>query len=80
MYSLYGSWTIEETKSVGECFKAICTGSRGMERHLTSGRVYEITISPRILPLTPLCSFIGDEGKKCECHLERFEKVNNTNM
>jgi len=33
-------------------------------------------VTPRILPLSPLCKGIGDGGKIFQCHLERFEKLN----
>jgi hypothetical protein len=74
-YSLYGTWTIAETDSIGKKFKAICKGNRGMEEHLTTNKEYTVTITPRILPMSPLCSLVGDTGKLCECHLERFDKV-----
>lgn len=74
MYELYGSWDIEDAEAVGTTFTAVCSGDRGMERHLTKGKVYTVLITPRILSSSPLCSFVGDSGKVCEAHLERFEK------
>lgn len=73
-YSLYDSWTIEDTNNIGQKFKAICLANRGYENHLTVGKVYTIYISARILPMSPLCELIGDTGKNVECHLTRFEK------
>ena len=60
---------------VGAKFQAICIGPRGYEGKLTAGKEYQITISPRIMPLSPLCRFIGDNGKLCESHLHRFIQV-----
>ena len=73
-FSLYGSFTTEEAADIGKQFIAICVGTRGMENHLTDGKEYIITIADRILPLSPLCTFIGDNGKFCTAHLTRFEK------
>ena len=76
-YSLYGSWSHEEAGDVGKEFRAICHANYGYERHLTEGKEYLIRIEPRIMPLSPLCSFVSDkdETKRGECHLERFTKV-----
>lgn len=74
-YGIYGSWTIEEAADVGKRFVAKCSGPRGMEDHLTTGKEYIVIVAPRIMPGTPLCEFIGDQGKLCAAHLERFEKV-----
>ncbi len=60
---------------VGTVYKAVCKMNRGYEHHLTNDKIYIITITPRILPMSPLCSFIGDKGKTCECHLYRFHNV-----
>ena len=73
-YSIYDSFTIEDAASVGKTFKARCIGNRGFEHLLTNGKEYLITITPRVLPITPLCSFTNDQGKQSECHLSRFEK------
>ena len=70
---IYGTWTIEEAKAIGETFKAKCKSAHGYK--ITIGNIYDVTITPRILPMSPLCSFIDDNGKSCEGHLERFEKV-----
>ena len=72
-YSLYGSWTAEEAGDIGKKFKAICHAP--FDYLLTKGKEYEITIETRILPLFPMCSFICDNGKRGEGHLERFTKV-----
>ena len=60
---------------VGTVYKAVCKTNHGYEYHLTKGKIYTIIIAPRILPMSPLCSFMGDKGKMCECHLYRFHKV-----
>jgi hypothetical protein len=73
--SFYGSWTIKEAKSVGKKFKAVCNANYSYEGKLTVGKEYIITIEPRILPMSPLCSFINDKGNKSEVHLERFTKI-----
>lgn len=78
-YNLYDSFTIEEAASIGKKFRAKCKANYGYENCLNEGTTYEITITPRILSMTPLCSFIGNEGKRGECHLERFEKVEEVN-
>jgi hypothetical protein len=75
MSIIYGSWTILEAKSLGKRFKAKCKSNYGYENALTEGKEYIVTITPRILPMSPVCSFTGDTGKTCECHLERFEKT-----
>lgn len=74
-YSIYGSWSIEEAKDVGKKFKAKAKGARGYENCLTENKEYVIEITPRILTMSPLCKGVGDNGKTFECHLERFEKV-----
>lgn len=73
-YNLYGTFTIEEAADIGKKFMAKCKARRGYESHLTTDRVYEIEISPRMLPMSPMCKLTGDDGKNIECHLERFEK------
>lgn len=72
--SFYGSFTIDEAADNGRKFKAFCKSNYGYEHCLTIGKEYEIEVTPRILPMSPLCSFMGDNGKPGECHLERFEK------
>jgi len=74
-YSLYDSWSIEEAGDIGARFRARCIGNRGMTRLLTNGNEYEIEITPRIMPMSPLCRGIGDKGQEFECHLHRFEKI-----
>lgn len=73
--SFYGDFTIEEAKDIGKEFKAICAANYGYEGQLTEGKEYIITIEPRIMPMSPLCSFINDKGNKSECHLTRFRKI-----
>lgn len=69
-------WTIEEAKDIGRKFKVKCCANHGYENCLTEGKEYEIEVTPRILPMSPLCSFVGDDGRDGhECHLERFEKL-----
>ena len=74
-YSIYDSFSTEEAESVGKQFKAKCKWNDGYTYCLSVDKEYVITITPRILPMSPLCSFIGDEGKEGECHLTRFEKI-----
>jgi hypothetical protein len=74
-YSIYGTFTISDAEHIGVTFNARCIGNRGYERHLTTGKVYSVTITPRILSTRPLCKLVGDNGDGVECHLERFEKV-----
>lgn len=71
----YGDWSIEEARDVGVRHMARCKTNNGYEGRLTVGREYEIEITPRIMPMSPLCRFVGDGGKEGECHLERFEKI-----
>lgn len=73
--SLYKSWSIEETRAVGQKFKAICTQNWDYEGKLTEGKEYTITIAERILSTSPLCTFIADDGVERSAHLTRFEKV-----
>lgn len=73
--SLYGSWTIEDARAVGKVFKAKCKFNYSYENCLVIGKVYEITVTTRILPMSPLCEGVGENGKGFECHLERFDKV-----
>lgn len=75
MSNFYGDFTIEEAKDVGAKHKVKCKSNNGYERTLTIGKDYEIEITPRILSMSPLCKFVGDNKKKGECHLERFEKI-----
>jgi len=72
---LYDSWTIEEAGDVGAKFKAKCHAPSGYENCLTKDKEYIIEISPRILPMSPLCKFIGDNDKGGEAHLTRFTKI-----
>lgn len=74
-YDMYGGFTVEETEDVGKRHKVRCINNNGYGHALTIGKEYEIEVTPRILPLSPLCSFIGDDGNKGECHMWRFEKM-----
>lgn len=74
-YSLYDSFSIEESRSVGSKFRVICITDYGYESHLSCGKEYEIEITPKILEMSPLCKLVGDMDKEIECHLHRFEKV-----
>jgi len=71
---LYGDFSIEEAKDIGATHRVICHANYGYEHQLTKGREYVITIEPRILPMSPLCSFTNDKGKFSEAHLGRFTK------
>ena len=75
MDEFYGSWTIKEVDSEGKEFKAIGRRMHGYEEHITAGKEYTIKMIGRILSLSPLCEFVGDTGKACHCHIERFEKI-----
>lgn len=66
-------WT-EEDEAVGKKFLAKCHANRSYEDDLTEGKIYEIEMTPRILPMSPLCAFTGNRGKRGECHLHRFSK------
>lgn len=73
--SLYDSWDLVDTEGVGKKFLAKCKANYGYEDCLTEGKEYEIETTPRILPLSPLCKWVGDNGKRGEGHLTRFEKI-----
>ena len=77
---MYKNFTIEEAKSVGKKFKAICDSADRYSGQLTANKVYEITITERILTCSPLCSFLNDQGRQSECHLERFSKIEEVNL
>jgi hypothetical protein len=72
---MYKNFTIEEARSIGKKFKAVCDWNGSYEGQLTKGKEYIIEITPRILTCSPLCCFINDKGNMSECHLERFTKV-----
>ena len=72
---LYGDFTIEESEDIGKKFKVTCKANYGYKESLTKGKEYEIEISGKILPCSPLCKFTGDNGKTYESHLTRFEKI-----
>lgn len=74
-YSIYDSFSIEDVENIGATFQVKCIANRGMENHLTIGKMYQIEIIEPILPMSPLCELIGDTGKSCGCHLSRFEKI-----
>lgn len=73
-YSLYDTFTIEEAQNIGKKFIVKCKSNLGYEGKLTEGKIYQIEIIDRILPMSPLCKLIGDNGKEVACHLHRFEK------
>lgn len=67
-------FTIEDGRAVGKKFKAVCRANYDYEHNLTIGKEYEIEITERILPGSPLCKGVGDGDIPFECHLARFEK------
>lgn len=71
----YGDFSIEEAGDIGTKFKVTCHADYGYEGQLTKGKEYEITIETRIMPMSPLCSFMNDRGNRSEAHLERFSKI-----
>jgi hypothetical protein len=73
--SFYSNFTIEQANDIGTKFKARCRFSDGYKNQLTVGKEYEITIVERILPTSPLCEFMGDNGKLSAGHLTRFERI-----
>lgn len=73
--SLYSNFTIEEANNIGLKLKVKCKSNYSYEDVLTIGEIYEIEITPKILPMSPLCKGIGKNNKTFECHLERFEKI-----
>lgn len=73
--AFYSNFSINEAKDIGRKFKVICHANYSYEGKLTNGKEYEITIEPRILSLSPICSFTCDNGKLGEAHLIRFTKV-----
>lgn len=75
--SFYGDFTIEEAKEIGKEFDVICKADYGYDGILTSGKKYRIKIIDRILPMSPLCSFVSDKGTINSAHLQRFEKIKN---
>ena len=79
MKEFNGTFSLEETESIGKEFLAKCLSTRGYEHCLTKEKEYVIKIILRILPMSPLCSFIGDNGKTGQCHLERFIKLREIN-
>jgi hypothetical protein len=70
---LYNNFTTEEIEDIGKKFRAICIGNKNYA--ITVGKEYEIEISERILPHSPLCKFTDDNGKSCVGHLTRFKKI-----
>ena len=69
-------WFHERDSSpIGIKYQARCHIDAGYESDLTIGRTYTITIEPRILPMSPLCSFTGDRGGNCMAHLYRFQRM-----
>lgn len=74
MSNFYGDFTIEEARVIGKEFDVICVSNYGYDGSLTVGKKYKIKIEPRILPMSPLCSFVNDRGDIGHAHLERFKK------
>ena len=74
MSVLYDSFSLEDTDNIGGVYRAKCLANRGYEDSLTVGKIYDITMNEGILPMTPLCTLMGDNGTVC-CHLSRFEKL-----
>lgn len=72
---MYGDFTIEEAADIDREFKVICHAAYSYEGQLTKGKEYLIRIETRIMPMSPLCSFINDRGNRSECHLTRFSKI-----
>lgn len=72
---MFSNFTIEEAGDIGKKFRARCKSSYSYEGQLTIDKEYEIEITTRIMPMSPLCSFLNDRGRRSEAHLERFEKV-----
>lgn len=75
MHKYYSGFSLEETRDVGTTFRVICQANYSMESELTKGKEYVVTLTPRILPGSPLCQFIGDSSRVCEAHLELFYKL-----
>ena len=71
----YGDFTIKEAKDIGRQYKVKCHASHGYAGQLTMGKEYLITIEPRIMSSSPLCSFLNDRGNISEAHLTRFSKI-----
>ena len=73
--SLYGTFTIEDSNAIGKKFKAVCKHNYNYEKALTEDKEYIITIVEGILPVSPLCGFLSDNGENGVCHLTRFDKI-----
>jgi len=82
MRNYIGEFTSEEGDAVGRKMKVICVRNGSYEHCITVGKEYEIEITPKLLPLSPLWAFVGDNGKSGECHLDRFKKkeIQNENV
>lgn len=74
-YNLYGTFSIEEADSIGKKFKAKCHANYGYDGSLTVGKIYEITVVERMLPMSPMCTYIDDKGREGVAHLTRFTKI-----
>jgi hypothetical protein len=72
---MYGSWTIKEAHDYGKKYKAKCHYNGSYEKQLTKDKEYEIEVTKEILTCSPLCEFVGDDGKLSEAHLTRFTKI-----
>ena len=75
--AFYGDFTIDEAENIGQEFRVICKADYGYEGQLKIGKEYLIKIEPRILPMSPICSFTSDRGTIGKAHLERFSKITN---
>ena len=60
---------------VGEKYRAVCVEQTGYESCLTIGDEYDIEIAVPILEDSPVCRFVGNNGKTGLAHLKRFKLV-----
>ena len=74
-FSIFDSFTIEEAVDYGKKHKVRCRNNTNYRGLLTEGKEYEVTVIPSDLPMSPMCSFVGDDGGNHTCHLTRFEKI-----
>jgi len=69
-----GGFTTEDEEE-GKKHRAVCIRNDLYTESLTIGKEYTITMIGRILPMSPLCRWDGDDGKKHSGHVSRFRKV-----
>ncbi len=74
-FSLYDSFSVKDVKNTGGAYKVKCIANRGYEGLLTIGKEYQITVTEPIMPMSPLCIVVADNGRKATCHIHRFEKI-----